>query len=160
MFLSKKKLSFNAEKIPVNQGIYIFYNANKDIIYIGSSNNLKDRIQEYITKYYAMLKNHKYCKNNQLMVKRLDEVEKVGYEDFGDSSNIDVWKKYKAREKKLIMNIRPKYCGEFSTRKEKSKYTKEVDKLNLEIEDYLKLYNKAKWAFNRIMESRFYEGEK
>jgi len=155
MFLSKKKLSIDADGIPHTTGVYIFVDFNNQIVYIGSSNDIHYRVEGYIKKYYAILRNPMYCKEAQLMVKRLDEIERIIYEDFKSSDDYAAWERFRAREKELIIKYKPKYCGEHLAYTNKDKYYKEVKKVNKEIDEYFEYYLKAQKSFDEVMDSRF-----
>jgi len=158
MFLSKKILSFSSENAPECEGVYLFYNKNNEILYIGSSQDLKKRMNDYTTSYYSLQDKLYYFSSVSLMVKRLDEVEKVEYLKFPKERTIENHNAFRALEKKLIIKHKPKYCGEFLKFTSKENYYNEVKKVDKECEEYLKVYKKALFSFNKIMKS-WYDGD-
>ena len=51
--MSLSKLKNKIAKFPQRPGVYVFYNAQKEIIYIGKATSLKDRVGSYFRKYDA-----------------------------------------------------------------------------------------------------------
>ena len=86
--------NFLKKKIPKASGIYKFYNFNNEIIYIGKSKNLNNRIRSYFTK--NKISNNKIAK----MVKEINNVEYTISQNEHDALLL---------ENNLIKENKPKY---------------------------------------------------
>jgi len=150
MFLSKTKLSFNPEYAPEKPGVYFFFNSENEIIYIGSSFNLRERLKFHVSRFHSMVNNIDMIHDCPLIVKRLDQVENMSYMEFDDDSD----GASRSEERKLILKHKPKYCGEGLKQREKQKYYKEVQLIGKEIAEYVEYHKKATAAFDKIMASR------
>ena len=57
-----------AHTIPVNPGIYKYFNVKKELIYVGKAKSLRKRVSSYFTKTFTNYKTHE-------LVKRIDHIE-------------------------------------------------------------------------------------
>ncbi|HMC84706.1 MAG TPA: GIY-YIG nuclease family protein, partial [Chitinophagaceae bacterium] len=57
-----------AHTIPVNPGIYKYFDANKELIYVGKAKSLRKRVSSYFTKTFTSYKTHE-------LVKRINHIE-------------------------------------------------------------------------------------
>ena len=166
MFLSKKSISINFDKVPECAGVYIFLNSKKEVLYVGSSSNIKERFKQYITMYNSMrcricngFYNEVYAL--ALIVKRLDEVSKVKYIKSKPSKNNPFFNIIpRKKEQEVMIKLHPKYCGETvngRSREDYINYNMEVEKVNKEIGEYICCYKDALIAFDEVMKIRFKE---
>ncbi len=159
MFLSKENLKMDLEKMPEGKGVYLFFNLKNEIIYIGCSFNLRQRIIHHVTYYNSLFKNPRlglssYAPEIPLIAKRLDQVKRIIFIEFDEDSKYNI---HRLKEKRMVIKYRPKYNGEFLRVKEKGNFHNEVKLMDNEVESYLKYYEKATLAFHKVMASRFKE---
>ena len=51
--MTSKDFQNIAHKIPNNAGIYKYFDADSNLIYVGKANNLKKRVSSYLNKHVA-----------------------------------------------------------------------------------------------------------
>ena len=54
--------------LPVNPGIYKYYDKNRELIYVGKAKNIRKRVSSYFTKTFTGYKTHE-------LVRRIDRIE-------------------------------------------------------------------------------------
>ena len=57
-----------AQTIPVNPGIYKYFDKKKELIYVGKANSIRKRVSSYFTKTFTGYKTHE-------LVKRIHHIE-------------------------------------------------------------------------------------
>ncbi len=66
--MTAKEFSNIAHTIPNNPGIYKYYDAENNLLYVGKAKNLRKRVSSYFIKNYTSYKTHE-------LVKRIDYIE-------------------------------------------------------------------------------------
>ena len=82
-----------AHTIPVNPGIYKYFNKNKDLIYVGKAKSLRKRVSSYFSKTFTSYKTHE-------LVKHIDRIEFTIVDSEQDALFL---------ENSLIKEFQPKY---------------------------------------------------
>jgi excinuclease ABC subunit C len=82
------------ELLPQNPGVYRFYNAKREVIYVGKAKNLKKRVSSYFTK------NHGDTYKTKMLVSKIRDIEHIVVETESDSLLL---------ENNLIKKIQPRY---------------------------------------------------
>jgi excinuclease ABC subunit C len=82
------------KNLPENPGVYRFYNAEGEILYIGKAKNLRKRVTSYFTK--SDLHNYK----NEMLVRKITDIQYILVEDESDALLL---------ENNLIKEFQPKY---------------------------------------------------
>jgi DNA polymerase-3 subunit epsilon len=137
----KNKWQKLINKLPNEVGIYYFHNENGKIIYIGKSNNLKNRVNQHLTG------KSKKSLNIQL------EIFDISFERTGSEliallkENIEI-NKHKPKFNKLLKKIVKKFCLEVCENQEGSKYLR-ICHFDDTIK-YLEYYSSLKTANNRL----------
>ena len=138
---TKNKWQKLINKLPNEVGIYYFHNENGKIIYIGKSNNLKNRVNQHLTG------KSKKSLNIQL------EIFDISFERTGSEliallkENIEI-NKHKPKFNKLLKKIVKKFCLEVCENQECSKYLR-ICHFDDTIK-YLEYYSSLKTANNRL----------
>ena len=139
--ITKNKWQKLINKLPNEVGIYYFHNENGKIIYIGKSNNLKNRVNQHLTG------KSKKSLNIQL------EIFDISFERTGSEliallkENIEI-NKHKPKFNKLLKKIVKKFCLEVCENLEGSKYLR-ICHFDDTIK-YLEYYSSLKTANNRL----------
>ncbi|HRI23601.1 MAG TPA: excinuclease ABC subunit UvrC [Ferruginibacter sp.] len=66
--MTQKEFSAIAASIPVNPGIYKYYNSSNELLYVGKAKNLRKRVSSYFSKTFTSYKTHE-------LVKRIHHIE-------------------------------------------------------------------------------------
>ena len=138
---SKNKWQKLINKLPNDVGIYYFHDKNGKIIYIGKSNNLKNRVNQHLTG------KSKKSLNIQLEVFDIT-FERTGSELIALLKENTEIKKHKPKFNKLLKKIIKKFCLEVCENSEGNKYLRLChydDTVN-----YLEYYSSLKTANNRL----------
>ena len=139
--ITKNKWQKLINKLPNEVGIYYFHNENGKIIYIGKSNNLKNRVNQHLTG------KSKKSLNIQL------EIFDISFERTGSEliallkENIEI-NKHKPKFNKLLKKIVKKFCLEVCENQEGNKYLR-ICHFDDTIK-YLEYYSSLKTANNRL----------
>ena len=138
---SKNKWQKLINKLPNDVGIYYFHDQNGKIIYIGKSNNLKNRVNQHLTG------KSKKSLNIQLEVFDIT-FERTGSELIALLKENTEIKKHKPKFNKLLKKIIKKFCLELCENSDGDKYLRIChydDTVN-----YLECYSSLKTANNRL----------
>ena len=138
---SKNKWQKLINKLPNDVGIYYFHDQNGKIIYIGKSNNLKNRVNQHLTG------KSKKSLNIQLEVFDIT-FERTGSELIALLKENTEIKKHKPKFNKLLKKIIKKFCLELCENSNGDKYLRIChydDTVN-----YLECYSSLKTANNRL----------
>ncbi len=82
-----------AHTIPVNPGIYKYFNKNKELIYVGKAKSLRKRVSSYFSKTFTSFKTHE-------LVKHINHIEFTIVDSEQDALFL---------ENSLIKEFQPKY---------------------------------------------------
>jgi DNA polymerase-3 subunit epsilon len=137
----KNKWQKLINKLPNEVGIYYFHDQNGKIIYIGKSNNLKNRVNQHLTG------KSKKSLNIQLEICDIS-FERTGSELIALLKENNEVKKHKPKFNKLLKKIIRKFCLELCENLEGHKYLRIChfdDTIN-----YLEYYSSLKTANNRL----------
>tara|TARA_B100001059_G_scaffold70707_1_gene67791 strand:+ start:3887 stop:5164 length:1278 start_codon:yes stop_codon:yes gene_type:complete len=138
---SKNKWQKLINKLPNDVGIYYFHDQNGKIIYIGKSNNIKNRVNQHLTG--------KSKKSLNIQLEAFDiTFERTGSELIALLKENTEIKKHKPKFNKLLKKIIKKFCLEICENFEGDKYLRIChydDTIN-----YLECYSSLKTANNRL----------
>ena len=138
---SKNKWQKLINKLPNDVGIYYFHDQNGKIIYIGKSNNIKNRVNQHLTG--------KYKKSLNIQLEAFDiTFERTGSELIALLKENTEIKKHKPKFNKLLKKIIKKFCLEICENLDGDKYLRIChydDTVN-----YLECYSSLKTANNRL----------
>lgn len=138
---SKNKWQKLINKLPNDVGIYYFHDQNGKIIYIGKSNNIKNRVNQHLTG--------KSKKSLNIQLEAFDiTFERTGSELIALLKENTEIKKHKPKFNKLLKKIIKKFCLEICENLDGDKYLRIChydDKVN-----YLECYSSLKTANNRL----------
>ena len=138
---SKNKWQKLINKLPNDVGIYYFHDQNGKIIYIGKSNNIKNRVNQHLTG--------KSKKSLNIQLEAFDiTFERTGSELIALLKENTEIKKHKPKFNKLLKKIIKKFCLEICENLDGDKYLRIChydDTVN-----YLECYSSLKTANNRI----------
>ena len=137
----KNKWQKLINKLPNEVGIYYFHDQNGKIIYIGKSNNLKNRVNQHLTG------KSKKSLNIQLEICDIS-FERTGSELIALLKENTEIKKHKPKFNKLLKKIIKKFCLEICENLDGDKYLRIChydDTVN-----YLECYSSLKTANNRL----------
>ena len=138
---SKNKWQKLINKLPNDVGIYYFHDQNGKIIYIGKSNNLKNRVNQHLTG--------KSKKSLNIQLEAFDiTFERTGSELIALLKENTEIKKHKPKFNKLLKKIIKKFCLELCENSDGDKYLRicHYD----ETVNYLECYSSLKTANNRL----------
>ena len=128
-------------KLPNDVGIYYFHDQNGKIIYIGKSNNIKNRVNQHLTG--------KSKKSLNIQLEAFDiTFERTGSELIALLKENTEIKKHKPKFNKLLKKIIKKFCLEICENLDGDKYLRIChydDTVN-----YLECYSSLKTANNRL----------
>jgi excinuclease ABC subunit C len=68
LFMTAQEFQQIAHTVPVNPGIYKYFDKKKELLYVGKAKNLRKRVTSYFTKTFTSYKTHE-------LVKRIDHIE-------------------------------------------------------------------------------------
>ena len=138
---SKNKWQKLINKLPNDVGIYYFHDQNGKIIYIGKSNNIKNRVNQHLTG--------KSKKSLNIQLEAFDiTFERTGSELIALLKENTEIKKHKPKFNKLLKKIIKKFCLEICENLDGDKYLRIChydDTVN-----YLECYSSLKTANNRL----------
>ena len=138
---SKNKWQKLINKLPNDVGIYYFHDQNGKIIYIGKSNNIKNRVNQHLTG--------KSKKSLNIQLEAFDiTFERTGSELIALLKENTEIKKHKPKFNKLLKKIIKKFCLEICKNLDGDKYLRIChydDTVN-----YLECYSSLKTANNRL----------
>ena len=138
---SKNKWQKLINKLPNDVGIYYFHDQNGKIIYIGKSNNIKNRVNQHLTG--------KSKKSLNIQLEAFDiTFERTGGELIALLKENTEIKKHKPKFNKLLKKIIKKFCLEICENLDGDKYLRIChydDTIN-----YLECYSSLKTANNRL----------
>ena len=138
---SKNKWQKLINKLPNDVGIYSFHDQNGKIIYIGKSNNIKNRVNQHLTG--------KSKKSLNIQLEAFDiTFERTGSELIALLKENTEIKKHKPKFNKLLKKIIKKFCLEICENLDGDKYLRIChydDTVN-----YLECYSSLKTANNRL----------
>lgn len=138
---SKNKWQTLINKLPNDVGIYYFHDQDGKIIYIGKSNNLKNRVNQHLTG--------KSKKSLDIQLEVFDiTFERTGSELIALLKENTEIKKHKPKFNKLLKKIIKKFCLEVCESSEGNKYLRIChydDTIN-----YLEYYSSLKTANKRL----------
>ena len=138
---SKNKWQKLINKLPNDVGIYYFHDQNGKIIYIGKSNNIKNRVNQHLTG--------KSKKSLNIQLEAFDiTFERTGGELIALLKENTEIKKHKPKFNKLLKKIIKKFCLEICENLDGDKYLRIChydDTVN-----YLECYSSLKTANNRL----------
>ena len=138
---SKNKWQKLINKLPNDVGIYYFHDQNGKIIYIGKSNNIKNRVNQHLTG--------KSKKSLNIQLEAFDiTFERTGSELIALLKENTEIKKHKPKFNKLLKKIIKKFCLEVCENLDGDKYLRIChydDTVN-----YLECYSSLKTANNRL----------
>ena len=138
---SKNKWQKLINKLPNDVGIYYFHDQNGKIIYIGKSNNIKNRVNQHLTG--------KSKKSLNIQLEAFDiTFERTGSELIALLKENTEIKKHKPKFNKLLKKIIKKFCLEICENLDGDKYLRIChydDTVN-----YLEFYSSLKTANNRL----------
>ena len=138
---SKNKWQKFINKLPNDVGIYYFHDKNGKIIYIGKSNNIKNRVNQHLTG--------KSKKSLNIQLEAFDiTFERTGSELIALLKENTEIKKHKPKFNKLLKKIIKKFCLEICENLDGDKYLRIChydDTVN-----YLECYSSLKTANNRL----------
>lgn len=137
----KNKWQKLINKLPNEVGIYYFHDQNGKIIYIGKSNNIKNRVNQHLTG--------KSKKSLNIQLEAFDiTFERTGSELIALLKENTEIKKHKPKFNKLLKKIIKKFCLEICENLDGDKYLRIChydDTVN-----YLECYSSLKTANNRL----------
>ncbi len=90
---SKSDIQLKLQTLPENPGVYQFFNAQQEIIYVGKAKNLKKRVASYFVKQQLQAK-------TMLLVKRIVDIQYIVVETEADALLL---------ENTLIKKYQPKF---------------------------------------------------
>ena len=138
---SKNKWQKLINKLPNDVGIYYFHDQNGKIIYIGKSNNIKNRVNQHLTG--------KSKKSLNIQLEAFDiTFERTGSELIALLKENTEIKKHKPKFNRLLKKIIKKFCLEICENLDGDKYLRIChydDTVN-----YLECYSSLKTANNRL----------
>ncbi|MDB3875117.1 exonuclease domain-containing protein [Flavobacteriaceae bacterium] len=138
---SKNKWQKLINKLPNDVGIYYFHDQNGKIIYIGKSNNIKNRVNQHLTG--------KSKKSLNIQLEAFDiTFERTGSELIALLKENTEIKKHKPKFNKLLKKIIKKFCLEICENLDGDKYLRIChydDTVN-----YLECYSSLKTANSRL----------
>ena len=138
---SKNKWQKLINKLPNDVGIYYFHDQNGKIIYIGKSNNIKNRVNQHLTG--------KSKKSLNIQLEAFDiTFERTGSELIALLKENTEIKKHKPKFNKLLKKIIKKFCLEICENLDGDKYLRIChydDTVN-----YLECYSSLKIANTRL----------
>ena len=138
---SKNKWQKLINKLPNDVGIYYFHDQNGKIIYIGKSNNIKNRVNQHLTG--------KSKKSLNIQLEAFDiTFERTGSELIALLKENTEIKNHKPKFNKLLKKIIKKFCLEICENLDGDKYLRIChydDTVN-----YLECYSSLKTANNRL----------
>ncbi|MDA9176861.1 exonuclease domain-containing protein [Flavobacteriaceae bacterium] len=138
---SKNKWQKLINKLPNDVGIYYFHDQNGKIIYIGKSNNIKNRVNQHLTG--------KSKKSLNIQLEAFDiTFERTGSELIALLKENTEIKKHKPKFNKLLKKIIKKFCLEICENSDGDKYLRIChydDTVN-----YLECYSSLKTANSRL----------
>ena len=138
---SKNKWQKLINKLPNDVGIYYFHDQNGKIIYIGKSNNIKNRVNQHLTG--------KSKKSLNIQLEAFDiTFERTGSELIALLKENTEIKKHKPKFNRLLKKIIKKFCLEICKNLDGDKYLRIChydDTVN-----YLECYSSLKTANNRL----------
>ena len=138
---SKNKWQKLINKLPNDVGIYYFHDQNGKIIYIGKSNNIKNRVNQHLTG--------KSKKSLNIQLEAFDiTFERTGGELIALLKENTEIKKHKPKFNRLLKKIIKKFCLEICENLDGDKYLRIChydDTVN-----YLECYSSLKTANNRL----------
>ena len=122
--MEQAALSVQLKTLPNSAGVYQYYDAKGEIIYVGKAKNLKKRVNSYFTKTHD---NHR----TRLLVRNITHIEHIVVESEMDALLLEnnLIKKHKPRYNVLLKDdktypwicIKKERFPEFSPREKSSK---------------------------------------
>ncbi len=88
-----KRLAEQLDNLPTDPGIYKYFDADNELIYVGKAVNLKNRVKSYFT-------GHDHSPKTQVLVSRIDRLETITVQSEMDALIL---------EANLIKEFRPRY---------------------------------------------------